>query len=198
MDTKQFDPMAIPETPKNEEFDSVAANLQEEHRLKEIGDANEAQGLNRDGTPKVVPTTTAPTGQLTGAPREEVGVVSTPAEKKQELKDLQIPNIKDAPRGGGGLTDEALLVKEKLSKEPKMPFWIPLDQGEKKGVAYRSVTLNGYRFEIKKGMLVQVPRSIYNILVDSYNAEAEAIDRPENMNVENPLRDSALGIKPQA
>lgn len=196
MNTRQFDPMATPEPPKNEEFDSVTALQKEELRLKEIGDANEAAGLNRDGTPKE-PVNTAPTGLAAGGAVSTAPKAVSVSEKKNEIRDLKIPHMKDAPLGGGGLTDEALFVKEKLAKEPRLPFYVPLDQGEKKGVAYRSVTINGYRCEVKKGMLVEVPKSIYNILVDSYNAEAEAVDRPENMDVENPLRDAALNPKPQ-
>lgn len=188
MTNEEFDPtFQAPSTAKaTDEFDEVAARQAEEHRLQLLGDENEARGLNRDGSPKEAPLVEPPAPAAPAAPARPLNL--------QEVRELQIPNVKDAPLGGGGLTEDAALVKRKLAGEQRYPFFIPLDVGEKRGVAYRSVTINGYRSEIKKGMMVQVPESIYRVLVDAYDAEAQATQRNENLDVANPARNAALGL----
>lgn len=58
---------------------------------------------------------------------------------------------------GENLTGDALAMKKALEKEPKVSYYIPLGIGEKKG-AYETVTLNGYRLTIKKGVRVEIPK----------------------------------------
>lgn len=103
--------------------------------------------------------------------------VLTP-EKTAELKEMAIPNVADKPFGDASLSDEALLIKEKLSKEPKITFFVPLDPGEKPG-AYRSVTINGYRCEVKKGVMVALPQSIAKLLMNAYQIEADVLNNNE-------------------
>lgn len=179
----EFDPNAVP---SSGEFDPVLEAQKEEQRQKEIGDANEAAGLNRDGSPKAAPV--APV-----APAAPVASKPGPADFTG-LRDMQIPHVKDAPGGGASLTEEALLIKEKLAKQPKFPFFIPLDPGEVKG-AYRPVIINGYRCEVKKGVMVQLPESIYQLLLQSYQAEAEATNHENNLETASPEKRRALGLE---
>lgn len=125
----------------------------------------EGQGNNQGNQP-LVQNRTTPTQPVKSA------------EKTNELKELVIPNLKDSPNGGASLSDEALSIKEILSKQAKMPLFIPLDPGEKPG-AYRSVTINGYRFEVKKGVMVSLPISVAKLLMDAYSIESEVLNNNE-------------------
>ena len=90
--------------------------------------------------------------------------------------------VRDAHIGGLNLSPEALATKEKLAKQPKVSIYIPLDPGERPG-AYRSVTINGYRFEIKKNVMVEVPRAVAKLIQDAYNIESASLNNhPLNLN----------------
>jgi hypothetical protein len=69
---------------------------------------------------------------------------------------------------------DAQAVKEALAKQPKVETYIPLSPGEKIGVAFETVTINGYRLEIKKGMMVSVPRQVFEMIREMLNIEASA------------------------
>jgi hypothetical protein len=104
------------------------------------------------------------------------------AKSAESLSNIDIPNIVDKPFGESSLSEEAIRVKHILAKEVKMPFFIPLEPGEKPG-AYRSVTINGYRCEVKKGMMVSLPMSIAKLLMDAYQIESEVLNNNEyNLN----------------
>jgi len=81
------------------------------------------------------------------------------------------------------LTKQTKMTEEKLAKEPKVSFIIPLADGEKPG-ASEIVNINGYQLNIKKGEMVEIPKSVASILADHYritmNAGADKrIDRHE-------------------
>lgn len=74
-------------------------------------------------------------------------------------------------------------MKKYLWSQPLTNFMIPLGFGEKRG-SYESVIMNGYRLNIMKGVMVQIPVPIANHLAESYQLSAEAgkefaIDRDE-------------------
>lgn len=169
--TNEFDPTMggfQPGTPEAYQADE----LQKETEKKEQEDRNVAAGLNPDGTPKEEPAKVEPApANPSPAPAAE-----TP---KVDYRNEKIPFVKDAPLGDLSLTGEQLLIKEKLAKQPKYSFYIPLDPGEKKG-AVRPVIINTYRCEVPKGMQVQVPYSIYQLLVQAYDAEAEVLQNHES------------------
>lgn len=119
------------------------------------------------------------------------------------LKNAQRPNVGDAFTGTAikeaaidnlGLTPEAQLVKEALAKEPRYPFMVPLDPGEKPG-AIRVVTINGFRCEVKKGVMAMFPYSIYQTLVESYQVESMiGHNNPYNLMGKDAETRRALGI----
>lgn len=123
------------------------------------------------------------------APRP-AATVSAPA---ASLRKEPLGNgMRDAMSGGLSLTEEQLVTKEKLAREPKMQIFVPLEPGEKRG-AYRSVTINGYRFEIKKGMQVLVPESVGKLLMDAYEIESAVLNDNElNLAHGDAERDRAL------
>ncbi len=69
------------------------------------------------------------------------------------------------------MTDDAKRMREKLNGQPKVDFYIPLTSGEKLGQAYESVTINGYRLEVKKGMMVRVPKQVADMLAEFLNIQ---------------------------
>jgi hypothetical protein len=71
------------------------------------------------------------------------------------------------------MNEDAKAVKEALAQQPKVDFYIPLEPGEKMG-AFETVTINGYRLEIKKGMMVAVPRQVAEILANMLNISTSA------------------------
>lgn len=118
--------------------------------------------------------TVSPEGEE-GTSNDESPTGETPAGKPREgfLPDGR--KIKPAP------TDAEVTASERSDKDrmkayldscEKINFYIPLAPGEKKGQAYESVNLNGYRMEIKKGMQVQIPVPVAERLADFLNIDS--------------------------
>jgi len=74
-------------------------------------------------------------------------------------------------------------VQKELEKHPKIGYIIPLRDGEKAGEAYESVTINGARFEVKKGEFVELPKPIADMLAHkhSYNLGTKTIPAERNV-----------------
>lgn len=73
-----------------------------------------------------------------------------------------------------------------LQKQPKVAFMIPRDPMEADGLAYETVQINGHRMEIKKGVMVTIPRQVAEILAEKYRVQLEAgaekrLDRSEDV-----------------
>ena len=132
----------------------------------------------------------------------KIPAVVAASRAQQVMKNVHRPNeamfngtaIKEAAIGNLGLTPEAQLVKEALAKEPRYPFMVPLDPGEKPG-AIRVVTINGFRCEVKKGVMAMFPYSIYQTLVESYQVESMiGHNNPYNLMGKDPETRRALGV----
>lgn len=63
-------------------------------------------------------------------------------------------------------------MKAHLESQPKVSILIPLEKGEKKG-AFQPFTINGYRFTVPKGQMVQVPEQVAQMIADRFNVELE-------------------------
>lgn len=63
----------------------------------------------------------------------------------------------------------------KLSLEPKRTVFIPRSKQDPKGAA-ETVTINGYKYLIKKGMSADVPKSVAEILFNFLKSEEILID----------------------
>lgn len=187
--TEEFDPTPGGFAPGSPEA-FQADELNKETEEREQGDRNEAAGLNRDGSPKAVPPVApTPSARVNAAPavKPKIDLAAVRAEK--------IPFVKDAQSGDIGLTEEQAFIKHKLAGEQKFAFYVPLDPGEKKG-AVRPVIINGYRCEVPKGMQVQLPYSIYQLLMQAYDAEADVLTSHEsNLNHAGSDVRKALGME---
>lgn len=135
--------------------------------------------------PVVAPVNVAPAAAATPVAVTPAVPTATPTE---------IPGVRDASIGGLQLTEMAAITKAKLALEPKVQIVIPLDAGEKKG-AYRSVTINGYRCEIKKNVMVSVPKSIAALVMSAYQTEYETLNNNEyNLADADAEKKKALGL----
>lgn len=185
MNSQEFDPRTLdPNTELTDEQRLLFAQ-QEEQR---VGDENEAKGFNRDGSPKEVPPT--PPVQSAVVPASQ-GPVAKETPANAELGE----GMRDAPSSNTSTSSEANVVKQKLAKQPKLPIFLPLEAGERKGMAYRSVTINGYRFEVKKGMIVYVPQAVHDLLVNAMQATADATEVDENLENADGSKRRALGLE---
>lgn len=64
-------------------------------------------------------------------------------------------------------------IKRVLDAQPKVQVFVPRDFGEKAG-AILPVTINGYRFSILKGVMVNVPQGVYDVIKNSMEATERA------------------------
>lgn len=161
--------------------------------------------------PQVDPSTvpTPPTDDISGEP----AAAETPAEQppvapapeqpaptaapapadKVEAGRAPIQGLQEEP-GTLGLEGKALETKIKLSKEPKVRMMIPFDPGEKAG-AYRTVVINGYRFDVKKNTMVDLPQSVASLLANAYRITSEVVENaPTNLANADSEKRSALGL----
>lgn len=133
--------------------------------------------------PPVAPV--APVAQVQSAPVASVTPVEfdrrAPIQSLKEDADLSVEGV-------------ALATKIKLAKEPKVRMMIPLDPGEKAG-AYRTVIINGYRFDVRKNTMVDLPQSVAALLADAYRITSETLENnPLNLNNADAEKRKALGV----
>ena len=64
-------------------------------------------------------------------------------------------------------------MKEQLATQPKVSFLIPLGPGENEG-STDQVCLNGYKLTIKKGVMVELPQQVVEILANKYKVQMSA------------------------
>lgn len=137
-----------------------------------------------------LPPEPAPTAPVAPAPAAPVAPVAPSAKEigpRDEIPGL-IETSDTTPEG------VALATKRKLAAEPKVTIMIPLDTGEK-SPAYRSVIINGYPFHIQKNRMVEVPRSVAELIKRAYRMYDEALnDHPSNLAKANEEKRKALGI----
>lgn len=101
--------------------------------------------------------------------------------KKQALAVIKRLEIKSKVKVAGEAkadkkhhTSKALKMKAKLDAQSKIRMLIPLTGKEKKGQAFETVILNGYRTDWPKGKYIEVPRQIADVLADSLQQTSEA------------------------
>lgn len=102
-------------------------------------------------------------------------------------KDVNMTTVSDGRDINKQLTEDSRRTKEALWKMPLITFVVPLDIGEKAGVAEEFVSINDYKLRIKKGVVVQLPQPIVTMLMEHYNinnggvAMDKRLDRDETV-----------------
>lgn len=74
--------------------------------------------------------------------------------------------------------DRAADTKRLLDAEPKVMFMCPLAEGEKPG-SEEIVQINGHKYTIKKGHMVEVPKSVAAVLANKYKVEMEVAQKAQ-------------------
>ena len=73
---------------------------------------------------------------------------------------------------------KAATMKAKLLKQRRVRVLVPRRDGESKNIP-QSVTINGYRLDFPKGVYVEVPEQIADMITESFNQTQEAIQTRE-------------------
>ena len=129
----------------------------------------------------------APVAQVAPAPVAQVAPAAENFDRRSAIQGLR----EDVDTSVEGV---ALATKIKLSKEPKVRMMIPLDPGEKAG-AYRTVVINGYRFDVRKNTMVDLPQSVASLLADAYQITSDVLENnPLNLNRASSEAKRALGM----
>ena len=116
---------------------------------------------------------------------EEVEPAPEPATEKEAVNDKQIEKE---------WRNDVQRMKEHLDKQPKVSIMIPLEQGVPPESADKIpfvVNLNGYRLAIKRGVFVEVPMQIAEVV--KANLESEGKIGSEYRLDKNPDKLAALG-----
>lgn len=109
---------------------------------------------------------TAP--EVTGTtPEEKPKVDPAPPKAQVKEKTQEIPDGIDSEKL---MTPGAIATKKAFDAAHKVTFYVPLKNGAKQG-SFETVTVNGYRMEIKKGMIVTIPKPVADILTESLNTQ---------------------------
>ena len=112
------------------------------------------------------------------AKEEEPPKVEAPSSEEAESKEPAI-GIEEgvAPVGSKEET-----MKKALAKQPKKTVFIPL--GETENIrATKSVILDGYRLNIQKGVYVDVPEQVFEIIMESEKQARVALESPLKIRV---------------
>ena len=82
---------------------------------------------------------------------------------------------------------KAQRTKEKLSKQPLVRMYLPLEGKEKVG-SIHPVTINGFRVNVPKGIYVDVPQQIADVLADSFK-QTEDAGKAYRLDLNNPTKE---------
>lgn len=116
-----------------------------------------------------------------------------PVSKKAiEAKPVEITQLNEEAvlenhgfKGAGHDTDLSIEEKTKkaLAKEPKVMFYIPKRDGEPAD-AWESVSINFVRFQIRKGVQVELPQSVATLLMEHLRIEQNGSELAQKMKLD--------------
>lgn len=112
----------------------------------------------------------------TEKPAPKVAAQVAPVKAKPLIEKVQMPSQKrtSLPTNmDAALAGDAKKMKGVLESQIKYPILIPLGPGEKEG-AIKQGWCNGFMWEVPKGVLVNVPEEIFNILMNNMKLNNEA------------------------
>lgn len=92
-------------------------------------------------------------------------------EKKEKKKSLTKADVGEITKNA--YKDKAERTKKILMAGPQVSFMCPLREGEPEG-ATETVSINGFALTIKKGVFVEIPQPMANILAEHYQVEMHA------------------------
>lgn len=83
-------------------------------------------------------------------------------------KPVETPEIRNGGQEEADFKKTASDIKSLLSEQPKVRVFVPLETGEKLG-EFLPVSINGYRLNVPKGVYVEVPQAVADIISEAYN-----------------------------
>ena len=143
--------------------------------------------------------------------RKELLVALKPEKPGENPKKIEKPKKEEAPKApeeepeepelGDGITEghfpagsKAEIMRVHLAKQPKIRILIPVEGKEKPGMTV-PVTINGYRLNIAKGVYVEVPEQVADMIMKSQKQTVEALNNPLNLsNPRHPRKQSGEGV----
>jgi len=122
---------------------------------------------------------------LEAKPKEEIKKVATIVEKPNPTEDRKVNKL---------WMGKAEIMREKLLAQPKVRFMIPLDSSKEKPGnvvwrkdrngkpyqeaigegAYETVQINGFKYLVPKGVFVDIPQQVAEILSEGYRLTSQA------------------------
>lgn len=89
-------------------------------------------------------------------------------EKELDAREASMPkkNPNEQALVAAAHQTKAMKMREFLHSQPKVTIMIPLDPGENPNTTV-PVTLNGYRYTIKKNVYVEVPKQVAEVIMNS-------------------------------
>ena len=101
------------------------------------------------------------------------------------VKHLECPGVKlDRFAAGSKAYAQAVYLAGQLESEGPVRMVLQLKDKEKKGVAFETVIVNSLRFNILKGVFVNLPADIAKVLEDAFYATNAALN---DVKVVNPV-----------
>lgn len=98
------------------------------------------------------------------AKKKEDGELDTVASEQSVEK----PQARNGGKEESDFNKTVSDMKSLLAAQSKVRVLVPLESGEKLG-EFLPVSINGYRLNVPKGVYVDVPQSVADIISESYN-----------------------------
>jgi len=133
-------------------------------------DAQVGGGEQGQGAAPAAPQPAAPTPDPVAAPQPPV---ERPPVQPEAVAPRS-PAVSNERDHGIVYGKRKMEIAEVLKQQPKVSFLIPRAEGEDAELAYETVQINGHRMEIKKGVMVQIPQQVAEILAEKYRVQMEA------------------------
>lgn len=102
------------------------------------------------------------------AKRKTTKKIEEPQEESQEE-----PQARSAAKLDASMKERMTDVKKYLDAQPKVMFYIPLGEREEEG-AFDTVQINGYTIQVQKGVSMELPKPVADMLANKYRVQSEA------------------------
>lgn len=151
-------------------YDEDASGKELKALLKE---ANKRVDAKQSGEPEDDVKDATPDAEAEGEDEAEESddAPIAPAEKPEARGNKQY-----WPKGWKPTGDKVADTKVILDNAPKVSFLVPRVEGEDPRVT-ETVQINGYKYEIKKGHMVSIPRPVADLLARKYQVQMEVAER---------------------
>lgn len=152
------------ESEEGEEGDGDEDEVEQESEDEEEGDGEEEGGSDDEGDVKTKPV------------KEDDDYVKVRRGDYLNENVLEGDLLNDrhpAPAGS-----KSAIMRAKLEKQPLVRVLIPRENKEPRGATF-PVTLNGYRLNMKKGIYVEVPKQVADVIQTHFNQTEEAFAEAE-------------------